>query len=162
MDQRIQVEWSETAQELKRLYKQEQHIERRTRLLAFWHLRQGKRIQDVVEMLDVGYRRVQEWLAWYREGGLQEVLRRVRGHGSLGAAAYLAKVQQRALIAKAELGEFRTVWDAVEWVKKRWGVVYTYKGMHDLLARYECRPKVPRPQSIKADQKRQETWKKGG
>lgn len=161
MGQRLQVAWAQSAEELRQRYKQEQHIGRRTRLLALWHLRQGKRIQEVVDMLDVGYRRVQEWLAWYREGGLEEVLRRVKGHGSTGVEAYLSDIQQRALVAKVELGEFRTIWDAVEWVKARWNVIYTYKGMHDLLARHDCHPKVPRPQSTKADTTRQEAWKKG-
>ncbi len=160
MGQRLQIEWAESAEELKQLYKQEHHVERRTRLLALWHLRQGKRIQDVVDLLDVGYRRVQEWAAWYRQGGLDEVLRRVKGHGSRGAEAYLTALQQKALVAQVELGAFRTVWDAVEWVRGRWGG-YTYKGMHDLLARHECRPKVPRPQSEKANVTRQEAWKKG-
>ncbi len=66
------------------------------------------------------------------------------------------------MLAKVELGEFRTVWDVRAWVKDRWGVMYTYKGMHDLLERHDGRPKVPRPQSEKADQQRQEAWKKGG
>lgn len=161
MGRRLQVKWEESAKELRQLYKQEKHIERRTRLLALWHLRQGKRIQDVVDMLDVGYRRVQEWLAWYRKDGLETVLRRIKGHGSRGAEAYLTPLQQKALVAKVELGDFKTVWDALEWVKDRWGVVYTYKGMHDLLARHNCRPKVPRPQSYKANVARQEAWKKG-
>ncbi len=162
MGQRLRIEWTESAEELRQLYKQERHVGRRTRLLAFWHLRQGKRIQDVVDLLDVGYRRVQEWVAWYRQNGLEEVLRRVKGHGSVGAEPYLTAIQQRALVAKVELGDFRTVWDAVEWVKARWQVNYSYKGMHDFLARHDCRPKVPRPQSTKANTKRQEAWKKGG
>jgi len=44
------------------------------------------------------------------EARYKEVLRRVRGHGSSGAHnAYLTPLQQRALFAKAQLGEFRTV-----------------------------------------------------
>jgi transposase len=162
MGQRLQIDWAESVEELRQRYKQESHVGRRTRLLALWQWRQGKRIPAVVAMLAVGYRRVQEWIAWYRQGGLEEVEGRVKGHGSRGAASYLTPIQQRAWVAKVELGELRTVWDAVAWVEARWGAHYTYKGLHDLLARYDCRPKVPRPQSAKADQQRQEAWKKGG
>lgn len=162
MGQRLQVDWEESADELEALYKQEQHMERRMRLQALWHLRRGKRIADVEELLGVRYRTLQKWVAWYRQGGLAEVLRHVTGHGSKGAKAYLGSLQQRAVLAKVELGEFRTVWEGRAWVKDRWGVMYTYKGMHDLLERHDCRPKVPRPQSEKADKQRQEAWKKGG
>jgi transposase len=162
MGRRLQIEWQESANELATLYKNERNADRRSRLLALYHLRRGKRIQDVVEILNVSYRSVQHWVAWYRTGGLDEVLRRIRGHNSSGGhRAYLTDQQQRALLAKVQLGDFRTVWDAVQWVKDRWGVRYTYKGMHDLLYRHDCRPKVPRPQSEKADAARQDAWKKG-
>jgi transposase len=93
---------------------------------------------------------------------LAEVLKRVRGHNSSGVhQAYLTPIQQRALFAKVQLGQFRTVWDAIQWVADRWGVHYSYKGMHDLLYRHDCGPKVPRPQSEKADAARQAAWKKG-
>lgn len=163
MVKRLKMAWAESADELEARYKVEKQVERRTRLLALWHLRQGKRIEEVAQLLSVSYRTVQNWLSWYRQGGLVEVLQRVRGHGSSGAhSAYLTPLQQRAVFAKVELGEFRTVGEVVAWVQARWGVSYTYKGMHDLLYRHECAPKVPRPQSSKADPQRQEQWKKGG
>jgi transposase len=159
---RLKVAWAESAEELEPLYKAEKQVEQRTRLLALWHLRQGKRIEDVVEMLGVAYRTLQNWVNWYRCGGLAEVLRRVRGHGSNGEhGAYLTALQQRALFAKVKLGEFRTIWDAVVWVEGRRGVCYTYKGLYDLLERHDCKPKVPRPVSVKANPVLQEQWKKG-
>lgn len=155
MVKRLKIEWAESADELEARYKMEKQVERRTRLLALRHLRQGKQIEEVVQVLSVSYRSVQNWLSWYRQGGLEEVLRRVGGHGSSGAhSAYLTPLQQRALFAKVQWGAFRTV-------QARWGVGYTYKGMHDLLYRHECAPKVPRPQSSTADPQRQEQWKKG-
>lgn len=86
-----------------------------------WQLRQGKRIQDVVETVGVSYRAVQNWVAWYRTGGLGEVLKRVTGHRGQGVAPKLNGRQQRALAAKVQWGEFRTVWDAVQWTQDRWG-----------------------------------------
>lgn len=126
MVKRLKIAWAESADELKARYKVEKQVERRTRLLALWHLRQSKQIEEVVQLLSVSYRTVQNWLSWYRQGGLEEVLRRVCGHGSRGAhGAYLTPLQQRAIFAKVQLGEFRTVWDAVAWVQARWGVSYT-------------------------------------
>ncbi len=61
MGKRLQVEWQETAEELKRLYKQERHPQRRTRLQALWHLRQGDRIAEVVAKVGVAYRSVQNY-----------------------------------------------------------------------------------------------------
>ncbi len=161
MGQRVQIQWQESGEELKQRYQQEHHYQRRTRLQALWQLREGKRIQEVVERVGVSYRAVQNWLAWYREGGLPAVLARTRGEGNRGAMPKLEARQQRALAAKVELGEFRTVWDAVQWVRDRWGIRYTYQGMFALLKRLESAPKVPRRRSEKADPQQQEGWKKG-
>jgi len=162
MGQRIQVEWHETADELKQLYQQERHPQRRTRLQALWHLRQGDRIEEVVAKVGVAYRSVQNWLGWYRVGGVGEVCRRVTGYHSQGVEAYLNALQQQALAAKVALGEFRTVWDAVQWVEDRWGIRYSYHGLYALLKRHALHLKVPRPRSDKADPQQQEAWKKGG
>ena len=67
MGQRLQLEWQETAPQLKLLYRLERNVHRRIRFLSLWHLRSGKRIQDVVEMIGVCYRTIQYWVAWYRE-----------------------------------------------------------------------------------------------
>ena len=92
---------------------------------------------------------------------LGEVLRRVVGHQAKGKKPYLNRLQQRALVAKVQLGQFRTVWDAKEWVWGRWGVRYTYKRMYSLLKGLGLGLKVPRPHSDKADAKQQMAWKKG-
>jgi transposase len=161
MGRHVQIEWSESSEELKRLYKQERHPQRRTRLQALWHLRSGKRIADVVAITGVSYRSVQQWLSWYRKGGLSEVLRRVVGHHAKGGKPYLDQFQQKALVAKVKLGEFTTVWEVIDWVQARWTVSYTYKGMHALMKRLRLGLKVPRPHSEKANASQQSAWKKG-
>ncbi len=161
MGRHLEVEWEESAEELKAQYQKEKHAQRRTRLQALWHLRSGKRIQDVVEIVGSPSRVIQRWIAWYRHGGLEEVLSRVTGHGTKGVAAYLNDVQQRALVARVALGDFRTVWDVMHWVEARWGVKYSYDGMYSLMKRHKLGLKVPRPQSEKASPKKQGAWKKG-
>lgn len=161
MGRKLQIEWQETAEQLKQLYKRERHPQRRIRLLALWHLRQGKLLTRVSEMVCVPYRVLQRWVAWYRQGGLSEVLRRVTGYQARGVEPYLNPTQQRALAARVELGDFKTVWAVAEWVKDRWGIGYSYKGLYSLMKRLDLKVKVPRPHSEKADTQQQEAWKKG-
>ena len=161
MGVRLKVDWQQSIEELKHRYQKEVHPQRRTRLQALWQLHQGKRIQDVVDLTGASYRSVQQWLRWYRQGGLSEVLRRVVGHHVKGKKPYLNQLQQRALVAKTQQGQFRTVWDVIEWVQGRWGVNYRYKGMYTLMKGRGLGLKVPRPHSEKADAQQQAVWKKG-
>ena len=161
MGRRVQVEWHESTDELKRQYQQEKQAQRRTRLQALWLLRQGQPITVVAQLVGVNYRTVQDWLSWYRQAGLSEVLRRIQGYQVRGIPAYLSPIQQRALVARVKLGEFRTVWEVIQWVEGRWGVRYGYKGMWELLTRLGLGLKVPRPQAEKASPTAQAAWKKG-
>ena len=162
MSRRLQIEWQETAEELKQRYRQEKHPQRRERLMTFWHLCEGKQVKEVSQMTGTDVRVIQEWLAWYRSGGLNEVLRRVTGHGTVGVPAFLNGLQQKALAARVKVGDFRTVWDVIEWVKARWGIRYSYEGMRSVMKRNRCVLKVPRPQSEKANPQQQEDWQKKG
>lgn len=161
MGRRLQLEWQESESELKQRYQNEKHGERRARLQALWLLRQGKRVADVVAVIGDHYRTLQEWVAGYRQGGLAEVLRRVRGHQARGQPAYLTPLQQRALVARVKLGDFKTVWEVRRWVEARWGIRYTYSGMWERMTRLRLGLKVPRPQAEKASPPAQERWKKG-
>ena len=114
----MKVDWQESCEELKHRYLKEVHLQRRTRLQAPWQLSQGKRIQDV------GIRPGRPAAAWHSgSGGIDEVdpdaigvLRRVVWHQTKGKQPYLNRLQQRGLVAKVQLGQFPTVWDAKEWV----------------------------------------------
>ncbi len=161
MGRGLNVDWQESSEELKHRYQKEVHPQRRTRLQVLWQLHQGKRIGDVVDLTGASYRSVQHWIRWYRQGGLSEVLRRVVGHQAKGKKPYLNRLQQRALVAKVQQGQFRTVWDVVQWVRDRWGVSYTYKGLYTLMKGHGLGLKVPRPHSEKADAQQQIAWKKG-
>lgn len=162
MGRYLKVEWQETAEELEQRYRAEKHYQCRERLLTFWHLRQGKQIKEVAEMIGKDARRIRQWVAWYRLGGLVEVLRRVTGHGTVGVTPHLTPLQQKALAARIKLGDFRTVWDVVEWVEARWGIGYSYEGMRSVMKRNQCVLKVPRPQSEKANPDQQQDWQKKG
>lgn len=153
------VSWTEDAATLGRLYRTEHDYQLRPRLHALWLLRRGRSVGEVAAVVGVNYRTVQDWLAWYRAGGLAEV-RRHRRAGK-GRAPYLTAQQQAQLVAQAATGSFFTVADAVRWVAETFQVTYTAKGMHRLLSRLGCRKKVPRPMNPKTNAAAQAAWKGG-
>ena len=156
----LQIDWREDEQTLCRLYKQEKDHQNRTRLQALWLLRPGRSMKEVAELVGVHYRTVQEWVAWYRAGGVSEVLQhRHGGHG--GQERRLSEEQEAELQAKAEAGEIRTIQDGVEWAKTH-DVEYTYWGMRGVFARLGLTKKVPRPKSPQTSDEEQQAWKKGG
>jgi transposase len=119
-------------------------------------------MKEAAELVGIGYRTLQDWVAWYRHGGLTEVLQRIKGHGNQGRPANLAAIQQKALAAKVALGNFRNVWDAIQWVRDRWNVQYSYSGLFKRLKCLKCHLKVPRPRSVKTDIEAQNEWKATG
>ena len=155
----LRIDWQEDEQTLYQLYRQEKDHQNRSRLQALWLIRRGRSLKDVASLVGVHYRTVQEWVAWYREGGADEVLRhRQGGHG--GPERRLNSEQEAELKAKAERGEIRTIQDGVEWAKTH-DVAYTYWGMRWVFDRLDLKKKVPRPKSPKASAEEQEAWKKG-
>lgn len=157
----FQIKWHEDEQTLYELYKQEKDHQNRTRLQALWLLRQGRSLSQVAEIVGVHYRTVQEWVAWYRQGGVAEVLgHRHGGHG--GQERRLTPEQEAELKAKAAAGEIRTIHEGVEWAKQTYQVEYSYWGMRWVFDRLDLKSKVPRPQSPQASLSQQEAWKKGG
>jgi transposase len=160
MPQRVQVEWQEDADKLKKLYQAEKDYQNRTRLQALWYLRQGRTVGAVAALIGVHSRTIQDWVAWYRKGGVAEVLRHRHG-GHAGGGRRLTPQQEDELKALSEKGEIRTVWDGVRWAKEQ-QVRYTYWGMRHVFERLRLKKKVPRPRNPKASAQEQEAWKKGG
>ncbi len=155
------VDWQQSANELHERYSTERDLEARKRLGALWLVRRGESVSAAAQSMGVGRRTLTRWLSWYREGGLEEVLSRVPGHGASGNECRLSEHQQQELVERAGRGEFRTYEEARRWVEQHWGVEYRYKGMYAVLVRLGIRPKVPRPAAEKADPKAQEDWKRG-
>jgi len=158
---RLQIEWQEDEATLKRRYLDEKDPQNRTRLQALWQLRRGRTTREVADVVGKHPRTVQDWIAWYRQGGLEEVLRhRHGGHG--GKSSRLTTAQMDELKAAASAGQVRCIQDGVQWAQEQHGVSYTYWGMRGVFARLELRKKVPRPRNPKASAEQQEAWKKGG
>jgi transposase len=151
MSKPVAVAWAETAEELEAQYRAERGVERRKRLGALWRVRCGDRVADAGRVVGVGGRTVERWLAWYRAGGLAEVMRRVPGHGATGQRHRLTAAQRAGVLARCAAGEFRTFEEARAWVAAEYGVGYRPGGLYTALRRLGVRPKVPRPVAEKAD-----------
>jgi transposase len=158
---RLQVEWQENEATLKKLYQQEKEHQNRRRLQAIWYLRQGRTIGETAELLGVHYRTIQDWVAWYRQGGIAE-LQSHRHGGSRPGERRLTDEQEAELKALAETGEIRTIWDGVQWAEAEYRVQYSYWGLRWVFERLQLRKKVPRQRNPKASEEQQEAWKKGG
>jgi transposase len=162
MSKPVAVDWAETAAELEGRYRAERDVERRKRLGALWRVRAGDRVAAAGRVAGVGGRTVERWLAWYRAGGLADVLRRTPGHGATGQPHRLTAEQRAGLLEEAGRGGFRTSEEARAWVAAEYGVAYRPGGFSTSLRRLGVRPRVPRPVAEKADPARQEAWKAGG
>jgi len=157
---RLQVEWQEDEATLKKSYQQEKDHQKRTRLQALWYLRQGRTIGETAGLVGVHYRTVQSWVAWYRQGGIAEVLSHRHG-GSRPQERRLTAEQEAQLKTLAEAGKIRTIWDGVHWAEEKHSVRYTYWGMRWVFYRLALRKKVPRQRNPKASDEQQAAWKKG-
>ncbi len=135
----LRISWSESQVELRQRYEQEEDAQRKQRLRVLLLIRQGHSVRDASAKVGVGYRTAQQWLAWYRKGGLQEVLERLPGYRAPGNSTRLSPQQIRRLRERAAQGDWETVHDAAAWVNRTWSVEYTYQGMYTLLRREAIR-----------------------
>ena len=162
MSKPLAVAWAETAEELEARYRAERDLARRKRLGALWLVRRGERVAEAGRLVGVGERTVFRWLGWYRQAGLAGMLRRVPGHGAVGAPHRLTAEEQQAILGRMGRGESRTYEEARAWVRSEFGGEYCPAGMYAALVRLGIRPKVPRPVADKADPAAREAWKQGG
>lgn len=156
------VNWrkEDTEEELGHLYRMEREAELRPRWQALWLLRRGKSRAEVCDVVGITDRALRKWIAWYRQGGSEEIRRhRKRGHGHV---PLLSDEQCEEIKRRAGDGEFRIIEDVRVFVEDMWGINYTYWGMRSVLDRLKIHKRVPRPISDKADPQVQEAWKKGG
>jgi transposase len=94
---------------------------------------EGKDVEEVSEILEIDPRDVEQWLAWYRHGGLAEVRR--HRQGSRGRPTMLTAEQLQILKTKLSGGTLRTAQEVKDWVYEVFGVEYTRAGIKTLLQR---------------------------
>lgn len=150
----LQLHWQDDSHSLFRMYRAEQDPELRSRLQALWLLRQGRRMGEVADIVGVHYRTIQQWVAWYRRGGVAEVLRHRHG-GCQGRTPLLTREQQLKLVERANSEGFSTIGQAVEWVEKELGTTYTYWGMRWVFQRLKLKKKGRWTPVAKSQRRRQ-------
>jgi len=153
------IPWQEEASTLFQAYRKEKSADIKPRFHALWLLRLGYGMGETFKVVGCHYRTLQQWVAWYREGGLREVAAHRRG--GKGRTSWLSAEQESQLRQQVAQGVFLTAQEAVDWVAETFGVQYTQGSMYSVLARLKGRKKVPRPLAEKASPEAQERWKKG-
>jgi transposase len=152
--------WREedTPEALKGAYQRERDPEVRTWLHGLWLLRCGWSLGMVAEAMGTHYRSVQRWVAWYREGGLSEVM----GHkmGGRGRPPLLRPEEEIQVSDAVARGRLRRAWEIRDWIAQQYGASYTLGGVYSLLRRLKCAPKVPHPGHAKTNRQVQAAWKK--
>ena len=157
----LKITWHEEEATLYEFYRHEPDAQHRQRLQALWLLRSGRPMGEVAKLIGVHYRTVQEWVAWYRAGGLSEVLSHRHG-GHSGPKRRLTPAQESELVNQAKAGRIRGIADGQHWANQTHQVGYSYWGMRWVFARLGLVKKVPRPKSPKMSPEAQQAWKKGG
>lgn len=153
-----------TADALHTLYRTEANARMARRLQALWLARLGRTCQQIVGVTGAGRRSIQQWVAKYNAGGVDELLDKPRS----GRPALLTADQQEQLKARVEAGpadeDVVSVFNAAaidEIVEKEFGVLYSLRGMQVLLGRLGFSYPCPRPRHENSDPEAQEAFKKG-
>lgn len=136
----------ESAEELKRLQKQERHPLKQKRLHALYLLKSGQAMerQEVAALLGVGRNAVGRWLDSYDDGGLPALLsvKPLPGRAPALNAERLARLKA-ALARPAGFGSYTEVQD---WIASELGVQMSYDAVHTLVHdKLKARLKVARP-----------------
>ena len=156
----LQVDWQQDETALKAAYQSEQNATIKPRLHLLWLVRQGHLVSQAAPLIGVHYRTAQEWIAWYKQGGLDQV--RSRRRGGTGRQPRLNTEQKEVLKVRAGTEGFVSVKEGVRFVQEQFGVLYTESGMNKVFCALSLRKKVPRPRNAKASQEVQENFKRGG
>lgn len=157
-----ELEWrdEDTVEALLARYRAEKDGALKPRWQALWLLRRGKSRSQVVDALGVDPRTLRDWVGWYRQGGCPAIAEHRKGKRG-GGRPRLTPQQFGRIDERAAQGFFRNAAAVQEWVRREWGVVYTYWGMRSILDRLQIHLRVPRPLAAKADLAAQDAWKRG-
>lgn len=157
----VEIDWRDEEATLKRLYLAEKDAVVKPRLHLLWLVRSGKQVKEATALVGCHARTAQQWLAWYREGGVDEV-RAKKGGNYRGAPPRLSPDQIDALVTQANKEGFESGLAIRDHIEQTFGVLYKVGGVYSLLKRLKVKKKVPRPMNVKAEEAVQEAYKKGG
>ncbi len=148
-------------EELHSLYRATTEGRLARRIQAVWLARRGLTCPEIMEVTGASRRTVQQWIARYNRGGIEALEDGPRS----GRPALLNARQQKQLARRIENGP--TANDPVsvftgpaveELVEREFGVLYSLRGIQQLLGRLGFSYLCPRPVHEKSDPKTQEAF----
>lgn len=149
--------------ELHTLYRTTTEARLARRIHAIWLARRGRTCPEIVEIVGASRRTVQQWVAKYNRGGVDELLDKPRS----GRPARLSAAQQAQLVQRIEAGPTEddpfcvfTGPAVEELVEREFGVLYSLRGIQRMLGRLEFSYLCPRPTHEESDAEAQEAFKK--
>ena len=127
-----------TLEQLHTLYRTTTEARLARRIQAVWLARRGRTCPEIMEVTGASRRAVQQWIARYNDGGIDALADKPRS----GRPAFLDDSQQRRLAQRIERGptpDDRTCVftgpAVVELVEREFGVLYSLRGIQQLLNR---------------------------
>lgn len=149
--------------QLLKMYKAERNPRLARRIHGVYLASKGLTCPEIMKIIGAGRRTVQKWVQIYNNGGIKALKDRPRS----GQPTKLPRDMEGLFCHRIESGPSRQ--DGVHvlngpaiqrLLEREFGVVYSLRGVYDLLYRlgYSCL--CPRPQHEKADPKAQQEFKK--
>lgn len=151
----------ETESKLKQLLRKEKLGSRKERIQLLYLLK-SQQAQTVIQAAELlGRHRVtlQNWLAKYREGGLENLLGRA---SSSGRPRKIPTWAEKALANRLEEPVGFESYSAIcQWLETNLGITAKYKTVHSLVYyKLKASPKIARPQSLEQSTERLKAFKK--
>jgi transposase len=117
--------------ELVRRYKTETNLRLRDRLQCVLLKAEGRTNRDIACILLTSEHTVNDWLDRYDAGGLEALCRWETG----GSDGFLSAEQVQRLTEELDQHGFGCAKQVCAWVEEQWGILYSERGMRDLIKR---------------------------
>ena len=152
-----------TLDQLQRLYRTQTNARLARRIQGVYLAKMGLSCHQIMKITGSSRRTVQQWLAKYNKGGLDELAEKPRP----GQPTKLPRHREQEFCRRLETGPAEKDGVSVlngpairRILEREFGVLYSGQGLYDLLHRlgYSCL--CPRPQHEQADRQAQEAFKK--
>ena len=156
-----QIEINESEAKLKKLLGLEKSGSRKERLHLLYLLKskKAKTVKEAAEILGRNRVTVQDWLAKYRQGGLEKFLAQKVSTGRPRTIPQWAEKSLNQRLNEAQ--GFDSYGEICQWLTDSLGVVAPYKTVHKLVHyRLKASPKIARPKSKEQCKERLDNFKK--
>jgi transposase len=156
---KLEIQESET--DLKQLLSQQKSAsgKERIQLLYLLKTKQAPTVQGAASLLGRNRVTLQEWMSLYRNGGIENLLKR---KPQSGRPRTIPNWAERALDKRLQTPEgFNSYGDICQWLKSELGISAKYTTVYKLVhGRLGASPKVARPQSQLQSEEDKQAYKK--